>query len=91
MIHTFKSSDESQRKMRERVQSFKLEQCNIYEAAFYGGNVTHQKWVAASEEYSVKRARANFKCNVIWLIRITGILTFKLFEGGFNRVKLLIF
>ena len=61
----------------------------IDEAAFYGGDVTHKKWVSASEEYSVKRTRANFKCNVFGLIHITGILTFELFEGGFNSDKFL--
>ena len=61
----------------------------IDEAAFYGGDDTHKKWVSASEEYSVKRTRANFKCNVFSLINITGILTFELFEGGFNNDKFL--
>ena len=61
----------------------------IDEAEFYGGDVTHKKWVSASEEYSVKRTRAKFKCNVFSLINITGILTFELFEGGFNNDKFL--
>ena len=61
----------------------------IDEAAFYGGDVTHKKWISASEEYSVKRTRANFKCNVFGLIHITGVLTFELFEGGFNSDKFL--
>ena len=61
----------------------------IYEAAFYGGDVTHKKWVAASEEYSVKRTTANFKCSEYDLIQITIILTFELFEGGFNSYNFL--
>ena len=56
---------------------------------FYGGDVTNKKWVSASEEYSVKRTRTNFKCNVFGLIHITGILTFELFEVGFNSDKFL--
>ena len=48
-----------------------------------------KKCVFASEEYSVKRTRANFKCNVFGLIHITGILTFELFERGFNSDKFL--
>ena len=56
---------------------------------FYWGDATHKKWVSASEEYSVKRTRANFKCNVFGLIHITTILTFELFEGGFNSDKFL--
>ena len=48
-----------------------------------------KKWISASEEYSVKRTRANFKCNVLGLIHITAILTFELFEGGFNSDKFL--
>ena len=61
----------------------------IDETTFYEGNVTHKKWVSASEEYSVKRTRANFKCNVFGLIHITAIFTFELFEGGFNSDKFL--
>ena len=61
----------------------------IDEAAFFGRDVTHKKWVSSSEEYLVKRTRANFKCNVFSLIHITGILTFELFEGGFNSDKFL--
>ena len=61
----------------------------INETVFYEGDVTHKKWVSASEEYSVKRARANFKCNVFGLIHITAILTFELIEGGFNSDKFL--
>ena len=61
----------------------------IDEAAFYGGDFTHKKYVSASEEYSVKRARSNFKCKVFYSIYITGILTFEFFEGGFNSDKFL--
>ena len=61
----------------------------IDEAAFYEGDVTHKKCVSSSEEYLVKRTRAKFKYNVFGLIHITGILTFDLFEGGFNSNKVL--
>ena len=49
-----------------------------------------KKWVSASEEYSVKRTRANFKRNVFGLIHITAILIFELFEGGFNSYNFLV-
>ena len=88
MTQTFKSSDESQRKW---AKEFSIANWNnaiyINEAAFYGGDVTHKKWVSVSEEYSVKRARAYFKCNVFGLIHIMAILTIELFEGGFNSHK----
>ena len=45
--------------------------------------------MSASEEYSAKWIRANFKCNVFGFIHITAILTFELFEGGFNSDKFL--
>ena len=45
--------------------------------------------MSASEEYSVERTRANFKCDVFCLIHITRILTFELFEWGFNSYKFL--
>ena len=45
--------------------------------------------MSAREEYLVKRTRANFKCNVFGLIRITPILTFELIEAGFNIDKFL--
>ena len=90
MTQTFKSSDGGQRKWTKESSLANWNNA-IYsdEAAFYRGDVTHKKWVSVSEEHSAKITRAKFKCNVFGWIHITGILTFELFEGGFNSDKFL--
>ena len=90
MTQAFKSSDGSQRKWTKESSLANWNNAiYIDEVAFYGGDVTHKKWVSVSEEYSVKITRAKFKCNVFGWIHITGISTFELSEGDFNSNKFL--